>query len=124
MKLIIAGSRNLFANMIEIQGLLDRYKLTPTEIVSGTARGIDKCGEDYARYTNLKLSKFPAEWELHGKATGHIRNSQMAEYANSLLLIWDGQSRGSANMRDQMLRLGKKVFEAIVDDKSWQTSTR
>jgi hypothetical protein len=38
----------------------------------------------------------------------------MAEYADALLLIWDGSSRGSANMRQQMERRGKPVYEVIL----------
>jgi uncharacterized phage-like protein YoqJ len=35
----------------------------------------------------------------------------MAEYADALLLIWDGESRGSKNMLFNMKKLGKQVFE-------------
>jgi hypothetical protein len=38
----------------------------------------------------------------------------MAEYADALLLIWDGKSRGSLNMKQQMLKLEKPVYEVIV----------
>lgn len=114
MKLIIAGSRTVFASVIEITALLDHHKLTPTEIVSGTAKGIDMCGEDFARYAKLKCRQFPADWDKFGKSAGHKRNAQMAEYADALLLIWDGESRGSAGMKSIMQKLGKPVYEAVV----------
>lgn len=115
MKLIIAGSRTVFASPEEIQGLVEHYNIKPTEIVSGTAAGMDRCGEAYVKAANLKLAKFPADWDKFGKSAGHKRNAQMAEYADALLLIWDGQSKGSAGMGNIMRIKGKPVFEVTVE---------
>jgi hypothetical protein len=41
---------------------------------------------------------FPAKWDKYGKAAGPLRNREMAAYADALILVWDGKSRGSANM--------------------------
>jgi hypothetical protein len=40
----------------------------------------------------------------------------MAEYADALLLIWNGESRGSANMKENMVKLGKPVYEVILKE--------
>lgn len=61
-----------------------------------------------------KYKEFPADWKAHGKAAGPIRNKQMAEYADALLLIWDGESKGSASMKNEMLKLNKPVYEVII----------
>jgi hypothetical protein len=127
MKLIIAGSRDLHVSNSLIDCVIVNNKINITEVVSGCATGIDKCGESYAicynemgiRYHNpevsfLSIKRFPADWETHGKAAGPIRNKQMAEYADALLLIWDGESRGSKNMKETMLKLGKPVYEVIL----------
>lgn len=79
-----------------------------TEIVSGKAPGIDTVGEAWAISNGIKVSEFPAEWEL-GKHAGMLRNAQMAEYADAALVIWDGKSKGSADMLKQMHRLAKPV---------------
>lgn len=60
------------------------------------------------------IVEFPADWNTHGKAAGPIRNRKMAEYADALLLIWDGKSRGSTNMYNEMRKLDKPVFQIIV----------
>jgi uncharacterized phage-like protein YoqJ len=97
---------------------------TITEVVSGTANGVDKAGEAWAA-SQLRqeypvqnfaptITRFPADWDKYGKAAGHIRNKQMAEYADALLLIWDGDSRGSRNMKETMIALGKPVYEVIL----------
>jgi len=62
--------------------------------------------------------EFPADWDTHGRAAGPIRNKQMAEYGDALLLIWDGESRGSANMKSNMKKLGKPVYEIIIKGES------
>lgn len=117
MKLIIAGSRTLtirYKNMLDI---IDLHYIHPTdidEVVSGGAPGIDFSGEIFAEGYGISLKQFPADWETHGKAAGPIRNKQMAEYADALLLIWDGESRGSKNMKETMLELGKPVYEVIL----------
>lgn len=122
MKLIIAGSRTINADHL-INGLVLMFGLDEkiTEVVSGTASGVDRSGEKWCLEMQKlcgekgpKLSRFPAEWDTHGKVAGPIRNNQMAAYADALLLIWDGKSRGSAHMKSAMERLGKPVYEAVL----------
>lgn len=51
MKLIIAGSRHLQVSNELIESFFDRFGLSPTEIVSGGAKGIDTCAQLYCRDT-------------------------------------------------------------------------
>lgn len=118
MKLIIAGSRTL-KPCIDLLGSLIYMELglVPTEIVCGEANGVDKAGERFAKEYNtdgLPVAYFPADWEMHGRSAGPIRNRMMAEYGDALLLIWDGKSAGSNNMKGQMKALGKPVYEVIL----------
>lgn len=111
MKLIIAGSRSITS----MQHLLEAISLSPyqslvTEIVSGNANGVDRLGEQWARKHEIQLTIFPARWNLHGPAAGFIRNSEMAAYADALLCVWDGQSKGASNCIDTMKRKGKPYF--------------
>ena len=114
MKLIIAGSRTVNVSIAELDELIRYLCLTPTEIVSGTARGVDQCGEAWARARNVPIKQFPADWDRFGKSAGHKRNAQMAEYGDVLLLIWDGESKGSAGMKSIMEKHNKIVLQAIV----------
>lgn len=113
LSLIIAGSRNLTISIEGLEQKLYEERLFPAEIVSGTCRGIDKSGELFAAKHNLSVVSFPADWS-QGKMAGPKRNKQMAEYADALLLIWDGKSRGSLSMKRAMQYLGKPVYEIIV----------
>lgn len=115
MKLIIAGSRTIDVDPDFLRGAIKFFNLEPTEIVSGCAKGVDKCGELYAVYVgNVPIKKFPADWTKYGRAAGPKRNEQMAKEADALLLIWDGGSNGSRNMKQNMKHLGKPVYEVIL----------
>lgn len=116
MKLIIAGSRHISVSDVELTEMLQIYSLNPTEIVSGTARGIDRCGEFWAKLNNVQITAFYPDWNTHGNAAGPIRNAAMADYADELLIIWDGRSKGSANMKQQMIDRNKPVHEFVLKD--------
>lgn len=110
-KVIIAGSRGIN----RIPALRSMYawafcNLRPTEIVSGTARGVDRYGEEFAQMSKIPVARFPADWDKYGKRAGYLRNEQMAEYADELLALWDGESRGTKHMIDIMRKKDKPVF--------------
>lgn len=107
MKCVIAGSRGI--NNYEI--LEQAFTLCPWsgkigEIVSGGAKGVDSMGEILAAERALPLTVFPAQWEL-GQAAGHKRNKEMADYTDIAIILWDGKSRGTKNMIEQMKKLDK-----------------
>lgn len=100
MRIIVAGSRHIHDYSL-VKSELDKYQVD--EIISGTCRGVDELGERYAKENNIPLAQFKPNW-FYGKVAGPIRNRDMAEYAATppkgyLLLIWNGNSRGSANMK-------------------------
>lgn len=108
MKVIIAGSRDindylLVAKTIESSGWKDQI----TEVVSGCATGVDTLGEQWARANNIPIKEMPANWSLHGNSAGPRRNRSMAEYADAAIVIWDGKSRGTRNMIENMIRRKK-----------------
>lgn len=101
-RLIVAGSRNF--NNYELlkqkcDSLLSQKRLTHSiVIVSGTARGADTLGEQYAHERGYAVERYPADWEHDDKAAGPIRNSQMAAHADALVAFWEGKSRGTRDM--------------------------
>lgn len=109
MKTIIAGSRSITDYETVKQAVISsRFEIT--EVVSGTARGVDALGERWAIENGIPLKRFPANWSAHGKAAGPMRNQVMADYADALVLVWDGRSRGSADMLARAVRGGLKIF--------------
>jgi hypothetical protein len=109
MKCIIAGSRTI-ADYATVEKAIKDSKYDITEVVSGTARGVDKLGELWAENNNIPIKRFPANWDVYGNAAGPIRNRQMAEYADCAVVVWDGSSRGSKHMINIMEKIGKPYF--------------
>lgn len=121
-KVIVAGSRTLNKAsyvdtavaqafnkwMSEYQDNWKQY--TQPEIVSGGARGVDFEAEMYAKRKSLPLKVFMADWDTHGKKAGMLRNHDMASYADRLIAIWDGASKGTLNMISLMVSKNKPVF--------------
>lgn len=97
MKTIIAGSRG-FDDETVVLDAVRRSRFTITEVVSGTARGVDKMGEGWANMNNVPIKRFPADWNQYGKRAGYLRNVEMAEYADALIAVYDGESKGTAHM--------------------------
>lgn len=107
MKVIIAGSRDIY-NYELLEEVMRSSDIVPTEIISGGASGVDKLGEQWAEENNLPIHQFYADWSIHGKSAGPIRNRQMAENADALIALWDGQSRSTQDMIEQAV--SKKLY--------------
>lgn len=109
-RVIVAGGRD-FTDYPTLRDMLDKVlvNLDNVVIVSGSAHGADRLGEQYAKQRGLKLVMFPADWESNGKAAGPIRNRMMAEYSDYLVAFWDGKSKGTKNMIDTAREEGLQV---------------
>jgi len=131
MKVIIAGCRWIENYDIVCEAIEDSG-FTVTEVVSGTANGVDTLGENWAEAHDIPIKHFPANWKnlkvkgavirknRYGKynaAAGHVRNEQMAEYGDALVAIWDQKSRGTANMIELARKHGLKVHIFLVEAK-------
>lgn len=112
-KVIIAGSRD-YDDYHHLSKACDYllsalYERARIEIVSGTARGADKLGELYANERGYLLTRFPADWNTHGRSAGYLRNRKMAEYADALIAFPIGKSPGTRDMIRQARQLDLHV---------------
>jgi hypothetical protein len=120
-KLIIAGSRDVTQHQFDWATQFALWEGI-SEIVSGTARGVDRYGEELAEQLGIPVKRFPADWDKYGKSAGYKRNVLMAEYADKLLAIWDGHSKGTGHMIDIMQKVGKPVQIVAVLNVKKETS--
>jgi len=111
MKVIVAGSRSI-STAAEVWPYIDMARAVwdITQIVSGGAMGVDTLAQDYAETREIPCRVFPAQWDKYGKSAGYRRNTQMADYADALLAIWDGKSRGTRHMIQAMKARGKPII--------------
>ena len=111
MRVIIAGSREI-DDCEYVKEQIEASGFDITEVVSGKCRGVDKCGELWAKKNNIPVEPFPFVKGM-GKAGGPLRNLQMAQYADALILIWDGTSKGSFNMLQNAAKHQLKIFTNV-----------
>lgn len=113
MRLIIAGTRSFSSLNYTVQAAINHYNLDDVEeVVSGGATGIDQLGETWADEMNIPVKQFLADWSK-GKMAGPMRNKEMAAYGDALLLIWDGESKGSKNILAYVSDLNKPIYEIV-----------
>ena len=129
MKIIIAGGRNI-SDYSLVQKAIDLSGFRVTEVVSGCAPGVDTLGRFWAGATGIPVKRFPANWndlthtdariksnklgQKYDANAGHRRNTEMAEYADGLILIWDGRSPGSADMKRKAKKVNIPIYEYLV----------
>ena len=104
MKVAIIGSRNLTVSNFG-EYLPDNL----TEIVTGGAKGIDACAENYAKQNGIKLTVFKPEYEKYGRGAPLKRNIQIIDYSDLVIAFWDGNSRGTKYVIDNCKKKNRKI---------------
>ncbi|MEO5952096.1 MAG: SLOG family protein [Chloroflexia bacterium] len=110
MKVIIAGSRNIADMNVDAAMIASGFKGSIDEVVSGGGSGASTSGEEWAKLSRLPIKMFPADWARFGKTADVKRNEQMAEYADALVLIWNGKSTGIRSLQQTAERHGLKIY--------------
>lgn len=116
MRLCVAGSRDI-TDYERVGRAIERSGWEVTEVIEGDYAGVDRLAKRWAVEHGVPYRDFPADWTRFGTAAGPIRNGEMAEDLAlalpdaGLVLVWDGTSRGSADMRRQARLRGIPVFE-------------
>ncbi len=109
MKTIIAGSRTITDFSLVEQAIIESgFEIT--KVISGMAKGVDSLGELWAHYNNIGIRYCPANWIKHKKAAIYIRNVEMAEIADALIVIIENYSRGSTHMLEIAQNKGLQVY--------------
>jgi len=111
---VIAGSRGIIDYTV-LCTAVQESGFTIVRVLSGGARGVDRLGERWAAEHGLPWLVMPADWDRNGRAAGLIRNCEMAQIAGQAIVLWDGHSRGTAHMIEQMRQLNKPVHVKIVN---------
>lgn len=123
LRIIVAGSRG-FEDYQLLSNILMNYLSemddkdvvdNPNQVkfISGTARGADTLGEQFAYTYEYDVKRFVPDWDTYGKSAGYRRNAEMAKYASEaygvLFAFWDGKSKGTKHMIDLAKKYGLEV---------------
>lgn len=108
MKLAVIGSREI------VNIVLDPFiSHEVSEIVSGGAVGVDACAAQYAKANNLKLTEFVPRYERYGRAAPIVRNREIVDYADKIIVFWNGKSKGTLSVINYAKK-AKKTCEIIL----------
>ena len=118
MIVIVAGSRSI-TEMAAVEAAIAASAFT--ELVCGMAPGVDLLGKAWANARGIKVTEFPADWYPHGRdggldrGAGMQRNLRMGVYVRDrggggLVAVWDGVSKGTAQMIQFARRMKLQVY--------------
>ena len=105
MKVAVVGSRNL--NVRSIQHFLPAET---TEIVSGGAKGVDTAAKKFAKEMQYKYTELCPDYKKYGKVAPLKRNDEIIDYADLVIAIWDGKSKGTKYTIDRSIKIGKSLI--------------
>lgn len=116
LRVLICGGRN-YTDFERIRtALFDLGGSKAIEVViHGSVRGADQLGGLAASELGIPVRVVPADWNLHGKAAGPIRNQKMLDehHPNLVLAFPDPTSRGTWDMvrRAKVANVEVRIFE-------------
>lgn len=115
-KVAIVGSRD-YPLLQEVWRYVRRLPIG-TVVVSGGARGVDTSAENAAKNSPYYgVETYPADWDRHGEAAGHIRNKQIVNASDRLVAFWDGNSNDTKDSIELAQKAGKPVLVFGPDGK-------
>ena len=107
MRVAIVGSRDITVENF------DEYVSIGDEIVSGGAVGVDRCASEYAIKNGMKLTEFLPKYELYGRAAPIVRNKEIVDYADKVIVFWNGSSKGALSVIKYAEKVGKECVVVV-----------
>jgi len=118
--IIVCGGRD-YKDAMCVSRVLD--SIAPDTIIEGGARGADELARKWASGRDTQVLEIEANWKVHGKAAGPIRNREMLDrllpMPGPIAVVAFPGGRGTANMVRQAKAKGVTVIDvpAIMRDK-------
>lgn len=98
MRILVCGGRD-YKNYLRVDEELNNIKKENdiVEIIVGGAKGADTFAEQWAFGFDQPCHRYPANWKVHGKPAGMLRNRAMLSLNPDLVIAFPG-GKGTANM--------------------------
>ena len=110
MRVLVCGGRT-YSDRRTLASTLDKLTPKPALIIAGAAPGADTLAAEWAVSRCVESAAFYADWELHGKAAGPMRNRRMLEEGKPDLVVAFPGGSGTADMVRQAKAAGVRVLE-------------
>jgi hypothetical protein len=113
LRVLVCGGRD-YDDRDRVWGELDAiHRATPIScVIEGGARGADYLAARWSATNDLnEHARFTADWTLHGRKAGPIRNQQMLDQGKPDLVVAFPGGRGTADMVSRAKAAGVKVVE-------------
>lgn len=110
MVVVIAGSRK-YPHPEKVRAYVDSLP-EGTLVITGGAGGVDTWAHRRAYKRGLPTEVLEADWALHGRRAGYVRNQAMVARADRVVCFWDGTSAGTRHTI-QLTRSAGKPLEVI-----------
>ena len=108
MKVLVCGGRD-FDDRACVYRVLDDLK--PSLVINGGANGADWLSSEWAVERGVRVREFKAEWRLHGRAAGPMRNAVMLRDGKPDLVIAFKGGAGTSDMKARARKAGVEVRE-------------
>lgn len=109
MKLLVIGSRSI--KDFDLSPYISEKVDT---IISGGASGIDSLAEKYADAHGLSKYIIRPKYKIYGRRAPLVRNEEMVDMADDILVVWDGKSHGARHSFDCARKRAKSVTLVTV----------
>lgn len=116
-RLLVCGSRtitdkNWIYSQIESYWYEHLACYSDPIMIEGAARGVDLIAKAYAVENNWEIEEYPADWSI-GRQAGILRNIKMYKNTDEVLVLWDGNSRGTKH-DIELCKKGNKPYTIII----------
>ena len=115
MKLGIIGSRGV--TRFNIAPLVHSI---PKAVVSGGAKGVDTLAANYAKQICAELVEIRPDFAKYGRGATFVRNREIVERSDKMLIIWDGKSHGTKYTFDYARKLNKPILLVVVNANNYE----
>lgn len=119
MKVLVCGGRSFF-NWPFVRDSLDDFHLCAapiTCVVQGGAAGADRLAKHWAEIRKIECLEYPANWDIHFRRAGYIRNREMLEKNPDVeqIIAFPG-GEGTQMMKQIARERGLPVIEYNVEE--------
>lgn len=113
MRILVAGGRDFsdFDKLsITLSSVTKGIKREDIVIIQGGAKGADRLAWEWAKANQVRMEEFKANWGLHGRAAGPIRNQEMLTEGKPDIAVIAPGGRGTADMVRRLENASIPIF--------------